>query len=91
MTYNSTTPYSQHWAKLVRDGSTDQGVMGVIAAINRETHSHRAKQADVIVACAQVLGQSIAPGGPKIASELRQAVMTMIDGYALQVAVEITP
>jgi hypothetical protein len=86
-----TTPYSQYWAKLVQDGSSDRGVMCIITAINDETKAYRANQADVIVACAQILGQSIAPGGPEIASELRQAVMSLIDGYTLRVAVESTP
>lgn len=84
-------PYAQHWAKVVRDGSTDRGVVEIILAINRETQAKRANQADVIVACAQILGQSIAPGGPEIASELRQAVMSLIDGYTFRVAVEATP
>lgn len=88
MTEEAPTPYAQYWAKLVRDGSSDRGVQGIIAAINRETTSHRSNRADAIVACAQILGQSIAPGGPEIAAELRQAIMALIDGYAFQVAVE---
>lgn len=88
MSDNQPTPYAQYWAKVVRDGSSDRGVEGIIAAISRETTSHRSNQADAIVACAQILGQSIAPGGPHIATELRQAIMALIDGYAFQVAVE---
>jgi hypothetical protein len=81
-------PYAQHWAKIVRDGSSDRGVTGIITAINLVTKSREANQADVVVACAQILGQSIAPGGPYLASELRQAVMSLIDGYTFIVAVE---
>jgi cytochrome c-type biogenesis protein CcmH/NrfF len=88
---SKTMPSAKDWAKVVRDGSTDGGVVSVILAINEETRSKRANQADVMVACAQILGQSIAPGGPDIASELRQAVMSMIDGYTYQVAAETTP
>lgn len=87
---NETTAYAQHWASLVKGGSSERGVKCIIAAINEETGRRRATQADVIVACAQVLGQSIAPGGPEIASELRQAVMSLIDGYTFRVAVETT-
>jgi hypothetical protein len=65
--------------------------MCVIAAIDAETKVMRANPADVIVACAQVLGQSIASGGPEIARELRQAIMSLIDGYTFQVAVESAP
>lgn len=79
--------YAQQWARVVKDGATADGVKHVILAINRETAMRRANRADVMVACAQLLGQSIAPGGPEIAKELRQAVMAMIDGYAMEVAV----
>jgi hypothetical protein len=85
------TPYAQYWAALVRDGSSERGVTGIITAVNLETKSRGATQGDVIVACAQILGQSIAPGGPHMAVELRQAIMTLIDGYAFRVAVEVTP
>lgn len=91
MSESKTTAYGQYWASLVKDGSSERGVKWIIAAINEETGARRATQADVIVACAQILGQSIAPGGPEIASELRQAVMSLIDGYTCQVAVETTP
>jgi hypothetical protein len=80
--------YGQHWARVVREGSSERGVMGVISAVNLVTGSRQANRADVIVACAQILGQSIAPAGPEIAREVRDAVMAMIDGYTFQVAVE---
>jgi hypothetical protein len=59
----------------------------IILAINHKTFDRRANNADVIVACAQVLGQSIALAGSKeVATEIRQGIMALIDGYAMEVA-----
>lgn len=81
------TTRGQEWANVIRNGSRLDGVMGIILAINEETLAHRANRADVIVACAQILGQSIAPGAPEIAAEMREGIMAMIDGYAMEVAI----
>jgi len=53
------------WANVIRAEAHDGGVQRVIEAINRE-HTSRA---DVIVACAQILGQTVAnaPRDPVIA------------------------
>lgn len=83
----SPTTRGQDWAKVIRGGSREAGVMGILMAINEETLAHRANRADVIVACSQILGQSIAPGGPEIAAEMREGIMAMIDGYAMEVAI----
>jgi hypothetical protein len=76
----------QHWAEVIRTGSTNDGVETVVRAIDDATLSKRLNRADVIVACAQILGQSITPSGPFIAAEMRQGIMALIDGYAMQVA-----
>jgi hypothetical protein len=76
----------QHWAEVIRTGSTNDGVETVVRAINGATLSKRSNRADVIVVCAQILGQSITPGGPFIAAEMRQGIMALIEGYAMQVA-----
>jgi hypothetical protein len=70
------------WANAILAQANNGGVQRVITAINRE-HTSRA---DVIVACAQVLGQSIVPSGPVIAGEIRRGIMSLIDGYAMQSA-----
>ena len=86
---NSQTTRGQEWAALIRNGSRAGSVRRVISAINRETRARQATRADVIVACAQILGQSIAPGGPEIAAEMREGIMSMIDGYAMEVATHV--
>jgi Trk K+ transport system NAD-binding subunit len=57
------------WANAILAQANNGGVQRVIAAINRETHMAHAKLADVIVACAQILGQTVAnaPSDPAIA------------------------
>ena len=83
---NETTA-GKEWAQIIRDGSSDEGVRWVILAVNRETAARRSNRGDVMVACAQILGQSIAEGGPEIAAEVRQGILSMIDGYTMEVAV----
>lgn len=87
MTETEFNPNSKHWSRIVNEGSSDEGVFAIIKAINRATKSKRAGQADVIVACAQVLAQSIAGADPEIAADIRLAVLAMIEGYTYQVAV----
>lgn len=78
----------QEWARVITNGATADGVRRAIRAMNRETAMRRANQGDVIVACAQILGQAIAGGGPEIAAEIRRGIMAMIDGYAMAVATD---
>jgi hypothetical protein len=81
------TTAGQQWAALIRDNSSDLSVIGVILAVNEETRARRANRADVIVACAQILAQNISPAND-MAAEVRQGIMAMIDGFAMQVAVQ---
>jgi hypothetical protein len=76
------------WANVIRAEAHDDRVQRVIEAINRETHMAHAKLADVIVACVQILGQTVAnaPSDPVIAGEIRRGIMSLIDGYAMQFA-----
>jgi cytochrome c-type biogenesis protein CcmH/NrfF len=76
----------QEWARVIRDNSRPDGIRHAIQGINRETLLRRANHADVILACAQILGQTIAGSGPDIAAEMRSGIMSMIDGYAMEVA-----
>lgn len=77
----------QEWAQVIRRGVSDGGVRRIILAVNRETATKGANMADVIVACAQMLGQSFAPESPGVAAEMRRGIMAMIDGFAMQLAV----
>jgi len=82
------TAAGQEWAAIIRRGASAEGVCGIIQAVNQETAAKRSNRADVIIACAQLLGQSIPPDGVETASEMRQGIMAMIDGYLMQAAVE---
>ena len=84
---NQTTDQAQQWAQVIRNKSSDGGVISVIEAINKQTDMHRANMADVIVSCSQILAQSIA-GDASIAAEIRQGIISMIDGYTMQVATD---
>jgi hypothetical protein len=83
MTDQSTD--DQMWAEVIRRSSTADGVKSVVSSINLTTHARTANQADVIVACAMILGQSI--DGPDIAAEMRRGIMAMIDGFAMEFAI----
>lgn len=80
------TSAAQEWAKTIRAGSRGDGVERILLAVNLETHTKRANVADVVVACAQMLGQTVSAAGPDIAAEIRQGIMAMIDGYAMEVS-----
>ncbi len=73
------------WAILIRDSADSTQVKAVIDAINGLTHARQANRAAVIVACAQIIGQNI-QGESAVADEMRAAIITMIDGYALGMA-----
>lgn len=77
---------TDRWSTFIRKDSSQRGVESLISAINQETGSQTANQADVMVACSQVLGQCIALGGESLSLELRQAIIDMIDEYALETA-----
>jgi hypothetical protein len=76
---------SQYWAKVIRDGARDDQTRAVIGAINHLTRLNLANRAAVIMGCAQVLGQNIS-GEPEIAKEMRDAIMELVDGFAMQSA-----
>ena len=81
----------QEWARIIQNGAIETQVRDVIEAINRFSHAERANGASIMVACAQILGQSIVDAGPDIASEMRSGLMALIDGYAMKVAAITTP
>lgn len=83
---SETTTYGQQWSAIIREGSSNAGISGVISAINAETKATRATHADVIVACALVLGQSIGAGPTDIAKEMRAGIHEMVNAFATQAA-----
>jgi hypothetical protein len=79
----------QEWARIIRDGAPDREVCVVIDAINVRTASYQANRGAVIVACAQILAQSIV-GEPSISAEIRAGIVALIDGFAMQAAIQET-
>ncbi len=86
ITLMSDETTGQEWARIIQNGATAKGVHAVITAINELTATRRVKGASVMIACAQILGQSIADAGPDIASEMRAGLHALVDGFAMQTA-----
>lgn len=82
------TTRGQEWAAIIRRGARDSEIKAVIAALNDLTADRRANQGAVIVACSMVLGQAVVNGGPEIAAEMRAGIASLIEGFAMQVALE---
>lgn len=81
---NETT--AQEWSRIIRNSATNAEVRAVIEALNELTGSCRASGASVMVACAQILGQSISDSGPEISVEMRAGLLSLVDGFAMQTA-----
>lgn len=78
--------FAQDIANLIRDETNDKDVERIIAVINRETRS--IKRGAVIIACAQLLGQTIAHrDGASVAGDMRAAISKLIDGYATRFSI----
>lgn len=88
---DSSRTAAQRWARAIRAGSTATGIDAAVQALNCEIRSAHLTRADVIVACAQLLGQSVANAGPDCAAEMRAGILAMVDGYTMQTAVELEP
>ena len=65
--------------------------MEIITAVNAIVAAGRANRGSVVVAYAQLMAQTIAQSGPDVAPEIRQGIMTLIDDYALRLAMEGHP
>jgi|GEM_PF-6477590 len=76
---------AQYWTKVIREGASDDQTQAVIGTINHLTRLNLANRAAVIMGCAQILGQNIA-GDPSIAKEMRDAILELVDGYAMHAA-----
>lgn len=80
--------YGQRWADVIIQGASDRETIAVIQAINAVTAERRANLAAVMVACAQILAQSITNADPDIAGEVRAGVLALVDGFAMQSAIQ---
>ena len=84
-----STDDGQEWAKIIRSAAENRQVEKVITAVNIITERRGANRAAVIVACAQILAQSITGGAEdEISHEMRQGIMALIDGFAMRLAVQ---
>lgn len=81
---------AQYWAHVVKEAARESQVNLVIDTINILTREEHANHAEIIVACAQILAQSITLASPDIAREIRLGVMSLIDGFATQHAIQKT-
>ena len=76
------------WANLIIQGALQEGAMAVIDAVNVLTHSGKANRGSVIVACAQMMAQTIVAANPADAREVRAGIVALIDDYAMRLATE---
>jgi hypothetical protein len=72
----------QRWSQLIHSVATHAGVTALISAANAELTAERCNNADLIVACAQLLGQSISTGSGATAAGKRKGILVMVDTYA---------
>lgn len=79
---------NHQWANTILEATKDHEVIAVLDAVNRLTHTHKANRGAVIVACAQMLAQTIVAADPDVAREVREGIMTLIDDYAIRLAVD---
>ena len=76
------------WANLIIRGAREDGSIAIIDAINKVTASGIANRGSVMVACAQIMAQTIVDAGSENADVIRAAIMTLIDDYAIRLAME---
>ena len=76
------------WANTILADLKERELRAVVEALNALTNKRRANIAAVIVGCTQVLGQIIVQSGPEIAHEVRSAILTLIDDYAMRTVVD---
>jgi hypothetical protein len=81
------TETGQEWARIIQQGAPDRAVCAIISAVNAMSAEVQANRAAIIVACAQVLAQNIT-GEPTLSSEVRAGILALVDGFAMQSAIE---
>jgi hypothetical protein len=75
--------------RLILDSAPGREVCVVIDAIDVLTASHQANRGAVTVACAQILAQIII-GQPSMSTVVRAGIVALIDGFAMQAAIQET-
>lgn len=76
------------WANALMSGIKEEDVAPIIEAVNALTRAQLVTRGAVIVACVQILAQTIAMAGPDIAKEMRDGIVGLIDDYVLRLAME---
>lgn len=76
------------WADLIIQRARDDDAALVVDAINKLVASRRANNGSVILACAQVLAQTIVNAPPGDAKEVREGIIGLIDDFAMRLAME---
>jgi hypothetical protein len=66
----------------------DSEVAAIIKALNKVTGGKQANLASVIVACTQILGHTVMLAEPSTKAEIRTGILALIDGFAMQAAIE---
>lgn len=87
MTDTYEASVGQEWAEMIRGLVDAERADLVMIDIVEATNKRRANRADVTIACALILGQSIATACPEDAKGIRAGIMAMIDGFAMRMAV----
>jgi hypothetical protein len=80
--------FDQQWAAVIWARAADADIVAVLEVINELTASTKVNQAAVMVACAQILAQSITRAPLDVAGEVRAGILSLIDGLAMQSATE---
>lgn len=75
------------WANLIDDAAIPDQAARVVQVINHLVESRQVSRATVIVACAQILAQTITEAPPDLAGAVRDGVLTLVDDYAVHFAV----
>lgn len=79
---------AEEWADRLRDASHRHEVDAIFATIS-EMPDEMANSASIVVACAMMIGQSIADGGPHLAAGIRAGSIALIDAFAAQQAMGV--
>jgi hypothetical protein len=77
---------ARRWANAILAGANDEQASRVVDAVNGLPGG--VGRASVILACAQILAQSITNAPPGLAAEVRDGILIMIDDYAMHFALD---
>lgn len=77
---------ARRWADAILTGANDEQASLVVDAVNGLPGG--VGRASVILACAQILAQSITNAPPDLAAAVRDGILIMIDDYAMHFALD---